>query len=96
MSKYYIRDGRQTKYLSSVQEVVWFLEQVVKEKLKMNRAEWMQHYADLGHGIDDHMGKAFTESLGDYVEVGMVHDDGKHVRCNIHENKIFDKPEYGD
>lgn len=95
MNDFYVKDGKQIKYLNSVQEVVAFLELVVKEKTKMNRSEWMQHNIDLGHSPDDALGKSFVETMGELVEIGAVRGS-KLVRCNIHEATIFDKPEYGD
>jgi hypothetical protein len=96
MNKFYVKDGQHLKYFSSVPEVVSFLEQVVKLKLKTTRSEWMQHIRDLGHGYDDALGRTFTESLADHVEVGVVQNGGKLVRCSIHEATAFTKPEYGD
>ncbi len=95
MNNFYVRDGNQVKYLNTIPEVVAFLELVVKEKIKMNRAQWMQHNMDLGHGPDDKDGKNFVESMGELVEIGVVR--GKRlVRCNIFEATVFNKPEYGD
>lgn len=95
MNTFYVKDGRQIKYLNSVPEVVSFLELVVKEKTKMNRAEWMQHNIDLGHGPDDRDGKNFVESMQELVEVG-VSRGKKLIRCSIYEATAFTKPEYGD
>lgn len=95
MNDFYVKDGRQVKYLNTVQEVVAFLELVVREKVKMNRAEWMQHNVDLGHGPDDRQGKNFVESMQELVEVGVVRGK-KLVRCSVFEATVFNKPEYGD
>ena len=96
MNKFYVRENRNIKYFNQVSDVVSFLEQVVKLKLKMTRNEWMQHIRDLGHGPDDADGKNFTESLADQVEIGVVQSNNKHVRCSIFEATQFTQPEYGD
>lgn len=95
MNTFYVKDGRQIKYLSSVPEVVVFLELVVKEKTKMNRSEWMQHIVDLGHGSDEKSGKNFVESMQELVEIGVVRGK-KLIRCSIYEATAFTDPEYGD
>lgn len=96
MNKFYVRDGQNVKYLTSVPETVTFLENVVRLKLNRTRQDWMQHNIDLGHGPDDLSGKNFVESLAQIVEIGVVQKDGKHVRCSIHEATQFTSPEYGD
>lgn len=96
MNKFYVRDGQLVKYFTDVKEVVLFLEKVVKAKTNMTRPEWMQHIIDLGHGYDDSSGKIFVDSLQSQVEIGVVQQNGKHVRCNIHEATDFLKPEYGN
>jgi hypothetical protein len=96
MNKFYVKDGNLVKYFTSVPDVISFLEQVVTLKLKTTRTDWMNHMRDLGHGYDDSLGRMFTESLQNHVEIGSVSSEGKLVRCNIHEATLFEKPEYGD
>lgn len=96
MNKFYVRDRKQIKYFDSVPEVVAFLELVVKEKQKMNRAEWMQHCIDLGGNPDDRFGKNFVESMAELVEIGTVQKTGQHVRCNIFEATVYSDPAYGN
>lgn len=95
MNKFYVRDGKDIKYFDEVSEVVSFLEKVVFLKCGMNRADWMQHIMDLGHGYDDNSGRNFTESLAEQVEIG-VFGGNRHVRCSIFEATVFKSPEYGN
>lgn len=95
MNNFYVKDGRQVKYLNTISEVVAFLELVVQEKQKMNRAQWMQHNVDLGHGPDDRDGKNFVDSMQELVEVGVVRGS-KQIRCSIFEATSFTDPAYGD
>lgn len=96
MNKFYVRDGNNIKYFGQVNEVVKFLEQVVKLKLKMSRAEWMQHNMELGSGPDDSTGVVFTETMASQVEIGVVQKENRHVRCNIFEATQFKTEGYGD
>lgn len=96
MNVFYVRDGNNVAYFNLVSDVVSFLEKVVVLKLKMSRAQWMEHIVDLGHGSDDKNGKCFTESMAEQVEIGVVQKDGKHVRCSIHEATSFKDSAYGD
>lgn len=96
MNKFYVRDSGNIKYFNEVSQVVSFLEQVVKLKLKMTRAEWMQHNMELGSGPDDSTGVVFTETMASQVEIGVVQKENRHVRCNIFEATQFKTEGYGD
>jgi hypothetical protein len=95
MNRFYVKDGKLIRYFNEVSEVVKFLEIVLFHKTNQNRPQWMQHIRELGYGPDDSSGKVFTESLQDYVEIGIVKEN-RHVRCNIHEATSFLKPEFGN
>jgi hypothetical protein len=95
MNNFYVKDGKQVKYLNTVPEVVAFLELVIKEKTKMTRSQWMQHNMDLGHGPDDENGKNFVDSMQELVEIGVVRGK-KCIRCSIFEATMFTDPAYGD
>ena len=96
MNKFFVKDRNQIRYFTNVSDVVLFLELVVKEKLKMNRSEWMQHVMDLGHGPDDTAGRSFVDTMQNHVEIGCVQKNGKCVRCNIFEATQFNDPAYRD
>lgn len=85
--KYYIIDkqvSNQPAIFNSLQEVVATLERVVQYKFKMNRKQYMQNLIDLGYGVDDSLGRTFTESMAEHVEIGVIKNNSC-VRCNIHE-----------
>lgn len=85
--KYYIIDKQVTNQpviLNSLQEVVATLERVVQYKFKMTRTQYMQNLIDLGYGTDDSLGRTFTESMSECVEIGVIKNNAC-VRCNIHE-----------
>lgn len=85
--KFYIIDRQvSTKpaIFNNVNEVVNTLEKVVQYKFKLNRKQYMQNLIDLGYGADDSLGRTFTESMSEHVEIGVV-KNGACVRCNIHE-----------
>lgn len=85
--QYYIIDkqvSNKPAIFNSLQEVVSTLERVVQYKFKMTRKQYMQNLIDLGYGADDSLGKTFTESMSEYVEVGVIKNNAC-VRCNIHE-----------
>ena len=85
--KYYIIDkqvSHQPAIFNSLNELVSTLERVVQYKFKMTRKQYMQNLRDLGHGVDDHLGRTFTESMSEYVEIGVMKNNAC-VRCNVHE-----------
>lgn len=86
--KYYILDrqvSKQPAIFNSVPEVVSTLEKVVQYKFKVTRKQYMQNLIDLGYGVDDNIGRTFTESMAEHVEIGVIKPNGACVRCNIHE-----------
>lgn len=86
--KYYILDkqvSNKPAIFGSVLDVVNTLERVVKYKFNLSRKQYMQNLIDLGYGADDSIGRTFTESMAEYVEIGVVKPNGACVRCNIHE-----------
>lgn len=85
--KYYIIDkqvSNQPAIFNSLNELVGTLERVVQYKFKMTRKQYMQNLIDLGHGVDDALGRTFTESMSEYVEIGVIKNNAC-VRCNVHE-----------
>jgi len=85
--KYYIDDTtiKQVVYFSDINDVLIYLEQLCKKKFKQNRKEWMFEMQTLGHGFDDAQGVYFTELMGGYFNIGVLRDDGRHVKTNIYE-----------
>lgn len=86
--KYYILDrqvSNKPAIFNSVPEVVNTLEKVVQYKFNMSRKQYMQNLIDLGYGADDSLGRTFTESMSEQLEIGVVKPNGACVRCNIHE-----------
>ena len=69
---------------NSLQELVTTLERVVQYKFKLTRNQYMQNLIDLGYGMDDAIGRTFTESMSECVEIGVIKNNSC-VRCNIHE-----------
>lgn len=91
--KFYIIDRQVSTnpaIFNSLNETVSTLEKVVKYKFNLNRRQYMQNLIDLGYGADDPLGRTFTESMSEYVELGIV-KDGKCMRCNIHEAAHYSK-----
>ena len=78
-------------------EVVLHLEDIAPRLLGKSRHELMVDAADLGFGEDDREGKAFFDLMTEYVNMGIVRQDGKPVRCNIFTVRTYEgKSEYGD
>ena len=85
--KYYIIDkqvSHQPAIFNSLNELVSTLERVVQYNFNITRKQYMHNVIDLGHGVDDHLGRKFTESMSDYVEIGVMKNNAC-VRCNVHE-----------
>jgi hypothetical protein len=85
--KYYINDTINNKvvYLNDANEIVNYLESLVVQKFKMNRKDYMFEMVTLGHGFDDPQGMYFTELMSEYFEIGILRNDGRHIRTNVHE-----------
>lgn len=85
--KYYIRDTTINKvvYFEDVNNIVGYLEQLCKKKFKQDRKTWMFEMQTLGHGFDDAQGIYFTELMSGHFDVGILRDDGRHVKTNVHE-----------
>jgi hypothetical protein len=99
--RYYIIDNTVKKepfIYNSVSEIVKHLETTVQRKFRQNRQQYMQNLIDLGHGYDDAQGKVFTQSLGEYFNIGTVRKDGQLIKGNIHEVEQYSKyrTEMGD
>lgn len=91
--KYYIIDkqvSHQPAIFNSLNELINTLERVVQYKFQMSRKQYMQNLTDLGHGIDDPLGRTFTESMSEYVEIGIIKNNAC-VRCNVHEVTHYSK-----
>lgn len=85
--KYYIRDTTINKvvYFEDIDNIVGYLEQLCKKKFKQDRKTWMFEMQTLGHGFDDPQGIYFTELMSGHFDVGILRDDGRHVKTNVHE-----------
>jgi hypothetical protein len=84
---YYIKDTTKNKVVTFTDpnEVVSYLENLCRVKLRKTRKELMFEMESLGHGHDDPQGVNFTTMMGEYFEVGALKKDGRMVRTNIHE-----------
>lgn len=84
---YYIKDTTINKIVSFTDpnEVVSYLENLCRKKLKKSRKEFMFEMESLGHGYDDPQGANFTAMMGEHFEVGALKKDGRMVRTNVHE-----------
>ena len=91
--KYYIIDkqvSHQPAIFNSLNELINTLERVVQYKFKMTRNQYMQNLIDLGHGIDDPLGRTFTESMAECVEIGVIKNN-TCLRCTVHEVAHYSK-----
>jgi len=91
--KYYIIDkqvSNRPAIFNSLNELINTLERVVQYKFKLTRKQYMQNLIDLGHGIDDPLGRTFTESMSEYVEIGIIKNNAC-LRCNVHEVAYYSK-----
>jgi hypothetical protein len=79
-------------------ELIRHLEGTCMRILRKSRAEIMQDAADLGYSVDDDReGKAFFQFMEEYVDMGVIREDGKPIRCNIFTSRSFEgKTEFGD
>jgi len=66
--------------------LVKHLEGTVQRQFGRNRTRWMQDYSDLGNPGDDDNGISFVSSLGEYFNIGIIHSDGRQMKCNIFES----------
>ena len=84
---YYINDTTINKVVTftDANEVVSYLENLCRTKLRKTRKELMIEMECLGHGDDDRQGVNFTAMMGEHFEVGALKKDGRMVRTNIHE-----------
>jgi len=84
---YYINDTTINKVVTftDANEVVSYLENLCRTKLRKTRKELMFEMECLGHGGDDRQGVNFTAMMGEHFEVGALKKDGRMVRTNIHE-----------
>lgn len=85
--KYYIKDTTINKivYFEDINNIVPYLEQLCKKTFNQDRKTWMFEMQTLGHGFDDAQGIYFTELMTGYFDVGVLRDDGRHIKTNVHE-----------
>jgi hypothetical protein len=97
MKKFYINDNTIGRYVyfNSVDELVTYLEGLVKRATGLTRAQYMQNLIDLGYGYDDSQGVIFTRSIAEQFEMGAINKDGGRIKCDVHEAISFLKEEYG-
>ena len=95
--KYYIKDPKDSRYLhfDNVGPLVEYAETIIQRDHNVNRAQYMQRLAELGHGWDDPTGANFLRSLKEHIKTGIIRGD-KYVKKDVHEISNFDKPEFGD
>lgn len=88
MNRYYIKDttNNTTVYIETVSDVVAYLENLCKQLTGHNRTNFMLEMVSLGHGYDDTNGANFTELMAEKVEIGLVGQNGRFKRCNVHEH----------
>lgn len=86
---FYVSDPTFSKDLllfETPSQVVKHLEGTVRRRFGKTRQQWMQDWIDLGNGYDDDQGITFVSSLSDYFNVGVIHSDGRQIKCNIFES----------
>lgn len=97
--KYYIFDttlGRPDYVLfQTIPGLVGYLENWIQRAMKKTRAQFMFEMSEIGHGYDDPNGANFTQLLSEYVNIG-VFQNGKPVKCDVHRQSAYDKPEFGN
>lgn len=84
---YYIKDTTIDKVVTftDANDVVSYLENLCRTKLRKTRKELMFEMECLGHGDDDRQGVNFTNVMSEHFEMGSLKKDGRTVRTNIHE-----------
>lgn len=93
MIKYYIVDttiGTKPVIFEKIEQLILHLEGTVQRKFRQTRKQYMQNLIDLGHGYDDPQGKVFTQSLGEYFNIGMMNGNS-FKKCNVHEVNQYSK-----
>jgi hypothetical protein len=91
--KYYIIDRQvslKPALFNDLKDLVNTLEKVVQYKFNLSRKQYMQNLIELGHGVDDPLGKTFTEAMSEHVDIGVIKNNAC-VRCNIHEATHYSK-----
>lgn len=81
---------------SKTDSVIKYLDGLCQKLLGKTRAQLMQDAADFGFGEDDPKGKAFFSYMSEYIDMGIVRDDGTPIRCNIFTEDEFKSRDYGD
>lgn len=89
--QFYIVDTTLPQHQQFVQystsgEIIKHLEGTVWRYTGRNRQQWMQDYNDLNNIADDAAGISFVSSLTEYFNIGMIHSDGRQIKCNIFES----------
>jgi hypothetical protein len=89
--KFYVADstlkkGSQTPVFiyDSTAELVRHLEGTVFRQFNKTRARFMEDAADMGVAEDDNIGRAFTELLTEYFNIGFIKNNVP-IRKNIFE-----------
>jgi hypothetical protein len=98
--QYYIIDPtlqNKPHFFNALSDVIKHLEGLVARKYKKTRAQYMQHFIDLGYGYDDPSHKTFLDVLSKDHNIGVV-KGGRLVKCNIHDVQQYSRyrTEMGD
>lgn len=84
-------------YFNTLQGLVRYLGEVlVPLAYKQTREQYVQYLAELGHGYDDGSGVVITRALAESFNIGVVKEDGHHVRTDVHTVDKFQNSDYGD
>jgi hypothetical protein len=84
------------KLFNTQQSVIRHLEKMTPKLLGKTRQQLMSDAADLGFGEDDREGKTFYTFLSEYINMGVIREGDKPVRCNIFTEAEYRQSEYGD
>lgn len=97
MNKFYVNNTVIGKVVTfnTVTDLVSYLGDVlVPQAFKQTKAQYKQHLADLGHGLDDD-GVVLTRAVAESFDVGILRD-GKLVRTDVHTIERFQDSGFGD
>ena len=97
MNKFYVNNTAIGKviYFDTVNDLVNYLGDVlVPQAFKQTKAQYKQHLADLGHGLDDD-GVVLTRAVAESFDIG-IWRDGKLVRTDVHTIERFQDSSFGD
>lgn len=98
MQKYYIQDSTIGKYVyfNKINELISYFDTFIPRAFGINKKQYIQNLVDLGHNAEDPEGITLTQQIQENFNIGVVQNDGKHVRTDVHQASKYIKEEYGD